>query len=75
VEAYYDLRASEYDEWYLELGRFDGLERPHWDDALNEGSRWTGYKRYFTGPELAQELGGGATLLENGWFAVVSSSA
>ncbi len=36
VKEYYDTRASEYDEWYLGLGRFDGLERPHWDDELCE---------------------------------------
>jgi SAM-dependent methyltransferase len=34
VEAYYDRRAPEYDEWYLGLGRFDGLDRPQWDDDL-----------------------------------------
>jgi ubiquinone/menaquinone biosynthesis C-methylase UbiE len=198
VEAYYDRRAPEYDEWYLGLGRFDGLDRPHWDDdlreleqtvaalppartldvgcgtafltrhlrgevvgldqsaamltiarrrlpaahfeqgdvlaglpfsdasfdrvftghfyghleapqrvrfladarrvarevvvvdtavrpdrqreereerVLNDGSRWTVYKRYFSGRELAQELGGGETLLENRWFVVVRSPA
>ena len=36
VKEYYDTRAPEYDEWYLGLGRFDGLERPHWDDELGE---------------------------------------
>ena len=35
----YDTRAPEYDEWYLGLGRFDGLERPHWDDELHELER------------------------------------
>jgi len=34
VKAYYEARASEYDDWYLGLGRFDGLERPHWDDEV-----------------------------------------
>jgi SAM-dependent methyltransferase len=34
LKAYYDRRAPEYDEWYLRLGRFDGLERPNWDDDL-----------------------------------------
>jgi len=32
VKEYYDRRAPEYDDWYLGLGRFEGLERPHWDD-------------------------------------------
>jgi ubiquinone/menaquinone biosynthesis C-methylase UbiE len=35
VKEYYDARAPEYDEWYMGLGRFDGLERPHWDDELH----------------------------------------
>jgi ubiquinone/menaquinone biosynthesis C-methylase UbiE len=34
VKAYYEARAPEYDDWYLGLGRFDGLERPHWDDEV-----------------------------------------
>ena len=33
---YYDLRAPEYDEWYLGVGRFDGIERPGWDEELAE---------------------------------------
>jgi ubiquinone/menaquinone biosynthesis C-methylase UbiE len=36
VKTYYDRRAPEYDEWYLGLGRFDGLDRPQWDDEV----RW-----------------------------------
>jgi ubiquinone/menaquinone biosynthesis C-methylase UbiE len=35
VKAYYEARAPEYDDWYLGLGRFDGVERPHWDDELH----------------------------------------
>jgi ubiquinone/menaquinone biosynthesis C-methylase UbiE len=34
MKAYYEARAHEYDEWYEGLGRFDGLDRPHWDDEL-----------------------------------------
>lgn len=34
MKAYYEARAAEYDDWYLGLGRFDGLERPHWDDEV-----------------------------------------
>jgi ubiquinone/menaquinone biosynthesis C-methylase UbiE len=30
VRTYYDRRAAEYDQWYLGLGRFDGLDRPSW---------------------------------------------
>ena len=36
MKEYYDTRAPEYDEWYLGLGRFDGLERSHWDQELGE---------------------------------------
>ena len=39
MKAYYDARAREYDEWYEGLGRFDGLERPHWDDDVRELER------------------------------------
>ena len=38
---------------------------------LNDGSRWTVYKRYFTGEGLAAELGGGEVLHEGRWFVVV----
>ena len=34
MKEYYDTRAPEYDEWYLGLGRFDGLERPDWDQDV-----------------------------------------
>ncbi len=36
MKEYYEARAPEYDEWYLGLGRFDGLDRAHWDDELRE---------------------------------------
>jgi ubiquinone/menaquinone biosynthesis C-methylase UbiE len=39
VKAYYEARAPEYDDWWLGLGRFDGLDRPHWDDELHELER------------------------------------
>jgi demethylmenaquinone methyltransferase/2-methoxy-6-polyprenyl-1,4-benzoquinol methylase len=38
---------------------------------LNDGSRWTVYKRYFEPDELAEELGGGETLFAGDWFVVV----
>jgi demethylmenaquinone methyltransferase/2-methoxy-6-polyprenyl-1,4-benzoquinol methylase len=38
---------------------------------LNDGSRWTVYKRYFDPDGLAEELGGGEVLLGNRWFVVV----
>ena len=39
MKEYYDTRAPEYDDWYLGLGRFDGLDRPRWDDDVRELER------------------------------------
>jgi ubiquinone/menaquinone biosynthesis C-methylase UbiE len=39
VKAYYNARAREYDEWYEGLGRFDGLDRPRWDEDVRELER------------------------------------
>ena len=38
---------------------------------LNDGTRWTVYKRYFEPEQLADELGGGEVVLANRWFVVV----
>jgi ubiquinone/menaquinone biosynthesis C-methylase UbiE len=35
VKQYYDSRAAEYDEWYLGLGRFAGVDRPDWDEDVH----------------------------------------
>ncbi|HXZ57143.1 MAG TPA: class I SAM-dependent methyltransferase [Gaiellaceae bacterium] len=40
---------------------------------LDDGSRWEVYKRYFTPAGLADELGGGSTLLDGRWFVAVRS--
>src|SRR5687767_6032044 len=34
MEAYYDRRAAEYDDWYLGGGLFADRERPGWEDEL-----------------------------------------
>jgi demethylmenaquinone methyltransferase/2-methoxy-6-polyprenyl-1,4-benzoquinol methylase len=34
MKAYYDRGAPEYDDWYEGLGRFDGVDRPQWDDEV-----------------------------------------
>jgi ubiquinone/menaquinone biosynthesis C-methylase UbiE len=39
--------------------------------VLNDGSRPEVYKRRFSGPSLAAELGGGEVLLDGVWFVVV----
>ena len=40
---------------------------------LDDGSRWEVYKRYLTPAGLADELGGGSTLLDGRWFVAVRS--
>jgi ubiquinone/menaquinone biosynthesis C-methylase UbiE len=40
---------------------------------LNDGSRWTVYKRYFTAGELLDELGGGDVVYDGRWFVAVRS--
>jgi ubiquinone/menaquinone biosynthesis C-methylase UbiE len=39
--------------------------------VLNDGSRWTVFKRYFEPDGLVEELDGGEVLLANRWFVVV----
>jgi ubiquinone/menaquinone biosynthesis C-methylase UbiE len=39
--------------------------------VLNDGTRWTVYKRYFQPEQLIEELAGGEVLLANRWFLVV----
>jgi ubiquinone/menaquinone biosynthesis C-methylase UbiE len=41
--------------------------------VLNDGSRWTVYKRFFTPVQLLDELGGGRVLYAGRWFVAVSS--
>ncbi len=49
-----------------------GAEATRWEErVLRDGSRWTVFKRVFTGEELAAELGGGLVLHEGHWFVVV----
>lgn len=53
----------------------DDVASEEWQDrVLNDGSRHRVYKRYFTGAELAEELGGGRVLHDGRWFVVVSAS-
>jgi ubiquinone/menaquinone biosynthesis C-methylase UbiE len=42
--------------------------------VLNDGSEWTVYKRWFSGPGLAAELGGGNVLHDGNWFVAVRAS-
>lgn len=34
MKEYYDARAAEYDEWYLDEGQYAARERPGWHDAV-----------------------------------------
>jgi demethylmenaquinone methyltransferase/2-methoxy-6-polyprenyl-1,4-benzoquinol methylase len=62
-----------------ELVVVDSAVRPDTDAeqrqerVFNDGSRHEVYKRFFTGPQLAQELGGGKVLHDGKWFIVVAS--
>ena len=54
--------------------RLAGLERTNQElqeRVLNDGTRWTVYKRYFEPEQLIEELAGGELLLANRWFLVV----
>jgi ubiquinone/menaquinone biosynthesis C-methylase UbiE len=49
----------------------EGDPRERWEERrLKDGSRWTVYKRVFTGAELAAELDG-EVVFEGDWFVVV----
>ena len=54
----------------------DGVQpRERQERVLNDGSRWEVFKRYFTGEELAGELGGGEVYFAGNWFVAVRSPA
>jgi ubiquinone/menaquinone biosynthesis C-methylase UbiE len=49
-----------------------GTEATRYEErVLKDGSRWTVFKRVFTGEQLASELGGGEVLHEGRWFVAV----
>jgi ubiquinone/menaquinone biosynthesis C-methylase UbiE len=52
----------------------NGEPRAEWQErVLQDGSRWTVYKRFFSGEGLLAELGGGTVLHEGRWFVLVSA--
>jgi ubiquinone/menaquinone biosynthesis C-methylase UbiE len=57
----------------IDAARREGVAAEEWHQrVLGDGSRHRVYKRYFDAPELAAELGGGATVLHAGrWFVAV----
>jgi ubiquinone/menaquinone biosynthesis C-methylase UbiE len=52
-----------------------GLAEDWQERRLNDGSHHRVYKRWFRGPELAAELGGGEVLLDGSWFVLVRARA
>ncbi len=51
-----------------------GSERHEWQErVLNDGTRWTVYKRFFTGEALLAELGGRTILHQGRWFVLVTA--
>ena len=54
----------------------EGVEAEEWQTrTLDDGTHHEVYKRYFTGPGLAEELGGGEVLMDGRWFVVVRAPA
>jgi ubiquinone/menaquinone biosynthesis C-methylase UbiE len=49
----------------------DGRNEERQERVLEDGSRWAVYKRWFSAAGLAEELGGGETLLDGRWFVAV----
>jgi SAM-dependent methyltransferase len=57
-----------------DTARRDGVPAEEWQERqLDDGSRHSVYKRFFTGAELVRELGGGTILLDGRWFVVVAA--
>jgi ubiquinone/menaquinone biosynthesis C-methylase UbiE len=52
----------------------EDVEPEEWQErVLNDGTRWTVYKRYFTPEGLLDELGGGRVLHAGHWFVAVAA--
>lgn len=58
----------------VDSARRAGALADEWQErTLDDGSRHRVYKRFFTGAELADELGGGQILHDGRWFVIVAS--
>jgi ubiquinone/menaquinone biosynthesis C-methylase UbiE len=58
----------------VDAARRPGVEPEQWQErVLNDGSRHRIYKRYFSGDQLARELGG-EVLLDGAWFVAARVS-
>jgi demethylmenaquinone methyltransferase/2-methoxy-6-polyprenyl-1,4-benzoquinol methylase len=52
----------------------EGVGAEEWQERrLSDGSRHRVYKRFFSAPELAGEIGGGSVLMAGRWFVAVRS--
>jgi ubiquinone/menaquinone biosynthesis C-methylase UbiE len=69
-----EMRRVAHELIVVDSARHQGVAAEEWQKrVLNDGSTHRVYKRYFTGPELAGELGGGRVLLGGKWFVVVAA--
>lgn len=58
----------------VDAGCRGGEPREEWQTrVLSDGSRHHVYKRFFSGPSLAEELGGASVLHDGVWFVAVRS--
>ena len=58
----------------LDAALHEGEPRAEWQErVLEDGSRWTVYKRFFTAEGLLAELGGGTVLHQGTWFVLVQA--
>ena len=58
----------------VDAGLRGGEAREEWQTrVLSDGSRHHVYKRFFSGPGLAEELGNGSVLHDGVWFVAVKS--
>jgi ubiquinone/menaquinone biosynthesis C-methylase UbiE len=58
----------------LDAALHEGEPRAEWQErVLEDGSRWTVYKRFFAAEGLLAELGGGTVLHQGTWFVLVQA--
>jgi len=89
MEACYERRAAEYDDWYLGRGRFADRDRPGSRTEVEDVAATlsslppvrtldvgcgTGFKRYFGPDDLAAEIGPGRLLFRGRWFVLMGST-
>lgn len=69
-----EVRATAPELVVVEAGPRGGQPREEWQSRiLSDGSRHHVYKRFFSGPSLAEELGGAQVLHDGVWFVAVVS--